>query len=189
MRKDHRPERAHPAPGGYRPRIVDCARAGGFLRSRTVSWECLLLPAGQKRHPAFTRKKNKDPMTRSEQIPSSLSLSNDPTAQRVSVGVDVSKDTLDTCLPRQVGKPLWLQTKNDASGFAKLLRWATYQAQAHCAREGGTVVLHFCLEATGSSSTGLATFLVEANQCVSVVNPFLIKHHGMAMGVLNKNDK
>ncbi len=62
-----------------------------------------------------------------------------------------------------------------------LLRWVQHLvAQQPC---------HFCLESTGSYSTGLAQFLAEAEQPVSLVNPARIKYAGMAQGVGNKTDQ
>jgi len=97
-------------------------------------------------------------------------------------GIDVSKDTLDACLLREKGKPLSQVFTNDTEGFAKLLRWAKRQS-------GAGVSIHFCMESTGAYSIGIAVHLAEAEERVSVVNPYRIKHFGIAQGVLNKTDK
>ena len=117
-------------------------------------------------HPAFTRLRERDtymhrPIT-------------------AWVGLDISKQTFDACLLRQTGKPHHKQFDNSQAGFAKLLRWVN-----HLAQEAGC---HFCMEATGAYGQALALFLVEAEQAVSVVNPFRVKHAALAYGQENKTD-
>jgi transposase len=114
---------------------------------------------------------------------------------RVAVGVDVSKETLDACVLRPNGKSAAAQFRNEPSGFAKLLRWARSKAPG--------CLLHFCMEATGAYSMGLASYLVEEQDTaataataataevhllVSVVNPFRVKHAALASGADNKTD-
>lgn len=96
------------------------------------------------------------------------------------IGIDVSQLTLDVCVLRSEGKPAHRQFKNEASGWAKLLRWAQ---SFQCAE------LHFCMESTGAYGNGLARFLASEGQNVSVENPARIKHFGISQGVLNKTDK
>ena len=103
------------------------------------------------------------------------------TAATVWVGIDVSKGTLDVCLLRATGKEKHKDFSNDASGYAKLLRWVQHLV--------GEEVCHYCLESTGSYSMAVAHFLAEAEQWVSIVNPARIKYAGMAQGVGNKTDK
>lgn len=99
----------------------------------------------------------------------------------VCVGLDVSRDTLDACLLRPNSKPLHKQFANDEAGFALLLKWTQSQApEAHA---------HFCLEATGSYSTGVALYLAEHKQQVSVVNPARIRFFGLCQRQGNKTDK
>ena len=102
-------------------------------------------------------------------------------AAQLWVGLDVSRDTLDACLLRPNNKSTHKQFANDASGFAKLLRWIEHAAPDTSA--------HFCLEATGSYSQALALFLAEAGQRVSVVNPARIRFFGLAQAQGNKTDK
>ena len=104
----------------------------------------------------------------------------EPAAQ-LWVGLDVSKDTLDACLLRPNHKSTHKQFANDASGFAKLLRWVQHAAP--------DAIVHFCLEATGSYSQAVALFLAEAGQRVSVVNPARIRFFGLAQAQGNKTDK
>lgn len=96
------------------------------------------------------------------------------------IGIDVSRLTLDTCIVKSEGKTAHRQFKNDSSGWAKLLRWAQ---SFQCAE------LHFCLESTGAYGNGIAQFLANEGQKVSVENPARIKHFGISQGVLNKTDK
>ena len=102
---------------------------------------------------------------------------------RVCIGLDVSKDTLDACLLLD-GPPAKRHEKqfsNDAAGHAQLLRWAhALAADAPC---------HFCLEATGPYSHSIALFLVEAEQRVSVVNPARIRFFALSQNAGNKTDK
>jgi transposase len=96
------------------------------------------------------------------------------------VGIDVSKDTMDACLLKPSMKTCRKAVTNNALGFAKLTRWLEHQAP--------TFTLHVCLEATGAYSVGVAQHLVESGYLVSVVNGFVTRHHGIAMGVVNKTD-
>lgn len=96
------------------------------------------------------------------------------------IGIDVAKETLQACLLRPSGKPLAKPFANDLQGFAKLVRWAKSQ---------GGETLHFCMESTGAYSQGLAHYLSESGEMVSVVNPARVKYFGMGEGILNKTDK
>ncbi len=105
-----------------------------------------------------------------------------PTAlEHLGIGLDVSRDTLDACLLHGKNKPLHKQFANDEAGFALLLKWAHSQAS------GATA--HFCLEATGSYSTGVALYLAQHEQRVSVVNPARIRFFGLCQRQGNKTDK
>jgi transposase len=96
------------------------------------------------------------------------------------VGLDIAKQTFEACLRRPEGKPQNKAFDNAPAGFAKLLRWIENLAPgAHC---------HFCMEATGAYGNALATFLVEAGQAVSVVNPCRTRHAAIAYGQDNKTD-
>jgi transposase len=98
----------------------------------------------------------------------------------VSVGLDVSKSTLDACLLIE-NKRRAKQFDNDAAGHRQLLRWVHSLA--------GKVSCHFCLEATGPYSQSVALFLVENGQKVSVINPARIRFFGLAQNQGNKTDK
>ena len=103
------------------------------------------------------------------------------TAATHFAGIDVSKDTLDACLLPAGGKPRPPAFANDPAGHAALARWAT--------RHAAGAALHFCLEATGPYSEGLAGSLFSSGLLVSVVNPARVKYHGVARGQGNKTDK
>lgn len=98
----------------------------------------------------------------------------------VFIGLDVSKDTLDVCLLLE-NKRHEKQFANSAAGHRQLLRWTQALAKG--------VLGHFCLEATGPYSQGVALFLVEKEQKVSVVNPARIRFFGLAQNQGNKTDK
>ena len=105
--------------------------------------------------------------------------------QSIAVGLDVSKDTLDVCLllenKQGLNKRHEKQFANDTAGHRRLLRWSQSLAkESSC---------HFCLEATGPYSQGVALFLVEHEQKVSVINPARIRFFGLAQNQGNKTDK
>jgi transposase len=97
------------------------------------------------------------------------------------IGLDISKDTIDACVLRSIGKPQHKTFGNDAHGHQKMLRWVQQLAPQQ--------LFHFALEATGSYGEAVAFFLVEADQPVSVINPARVKYSGIASGQTNKTDK
>src|SRR5947209_4683623 len=98
----------------------------------------------------------------------------------VYIGIDIAKVSFAACLIRSTGKPQKKAFDNTQEGFAKLIRW--------CAHLAPGATYHFCMEATGSYYEALAIFLAEANQAVSVVNPFRTHHAAKASGAGNKTD-
>lgn len=94
-------------------------------------------------------------------------------------GIDVAKETLEANLLRPAGKAKSREFANTPTGWEKLVSWAINLAGEN---------IHFCLEATGAHSQGLAEFLAQADQLVSVVNPARVKYYGMSEGILNKTD-
>jgi transposase len=104
----------------------------------------------------------------------------DNTAATHFAGIDVSKDTLDAGLLGPDGRTRGRQFANAAAGFAALLVWADRLAP------GG--VIHFCLEATGPYSEGIAAHLHAAGRLVSVANPARVKAYMKACGQANKTD-
>src|SRR5690348_13824208 len=97
------------------------------------------------------------------------------------IGIDVSKDKLDVCLLPDHDKTSSLLVDNTPKGFSKLLAWVE--------RNVPDARLHFALEATGAYSNALAEFLTEAQEKVSVLNPALVRHAGIAYGFQNRTDK
>jgi transposase len=102
------------------------------------------------------------------------------TAATHFAGIDVSKDTLDACLLGPDGRTRGQQFPNDSKGHAALVAWAD--------RHHGGSPVHFCLEATGPYSEGIAAHLHAAGRLVSVANPARVKAHARACGQANKTD-
>lgn len=74
--------------------------------------------------------------------------------------------------------------QNSPAGYAQLLRWIESQAPGLVSEKA----VHFCMEATGAYSDGLAMYLADAGQTVSVINPSWLKHSGQSTGRINKTD-
>ena len=98
------------------------------------------------------------------------------------VGIDVSKLTLDACFLTQEDKKRHRRFANTPAGWRALLEWALALAPER-------QPCHFALESTGAYSEGVALFLAEQRQKVSVVNPARVRHAALAAGVCNKTDK
>lgn len=95
------------------------------------------------------------------------------------LGIDVSKDTLDVMLLRE-GTGAHAVFNNSEVGYSRLTRWLISQ-------NAGQV--HACLEATGQYGDGVAEYLHQGGQAVSVVNPARIKRYGDSKLHRNKTDK
>lgn len=121
------------------------------------------------------------------------------TASRIQawLGIDVAKDSFVACLllvrksrnkyksNNKVEDRETVRTfPNTAAGYAQLLRWIESLAPALLDAK----TIHFCMDATGAYSDGLALFLADAGQLVSVVNPAWLKHAGLSTGAVNKTD-
>jgi transposase len=100
---------------------------------------------------------------------------------RVCVGVDISKEKFDACVLSEHGKPSKQEFRNTPDGFATFMRWVVKVSPG--------ADYHFCMEATGSYHEAFATFLADANQTVSVVNPHRTYHAAKADGAGNKTDR
>lgn len=100
---------------------------------------------------------------------------------QIFVGIDVSKAKLDACLLTSAGKTHHKSFANTPQGFAQLLAWALALA--------GEQTCHFALEVTSSYSEGIALFLAEKEQRVSVLNPARVRYAALACGAGNKTDK
>lgn len=95
------------------------------------------------------------------------------------LGIDVAKETLDVALLKDQ-RLLHGQFDNRPDGYQSLLAWL---------RQQRVVELHACLEATGQYGDGIAAYLYEQGQSVSVVNPARIRHYANSKLRRNKTDK
>jgi transposase len=103
------------------------------------------------------------------------SLPNPTSDDRITVGIDVAKATLEVAIS---GRTATLALANDEAGFAALL----------AALRGLDVGL-VLLEATGGFELACATALQLAGLAVAVVNPRQARDFARAMGYLAKTDR
>ncbi len=95
------------------------------------------------------------------------------------IGIDVSKQSLDVVMLQ--GKGSWHKVfENGVNGYERLQDWLVQH-------RAGPV--HACLEATGQYGEGVAEYLFECGQGVSIVNPARIKRYGESKLHRNKTDK
>ena len=99
------------------------------------------------------------------------------------LGIDVSKNTLDAALinadePNR--KPRHKVFANTTAGHQQLLQWLGQK---------DALVVHACLESTGTYGEAVAHALHEAGHQVSIVNPSLIRAFGQSQLVRTKTDK
>lgn len=95
------------------------------------------------------------------------------------LGIDVAKKTFNVVL-RRGDKKKHKQFANAPQGFGALSTWLAKQ---------GVPQVWACLEATGSYSDALATYLHQAGHRVSLVNPARIKAYGQSQLQRTKNDR
>lgn len=98
---------------------------------------------------------------------------------RALLGIDVAKKTFNVVLLRS-DKKKHKQFANSPKGFTALSAWLTTQ---------GVAQAWACLEATGSYSDALATYLYQAGHQVSLANPARIKAYGQSQLQRTKNDR
>lgn len=96
------------------------------------------------------------------------------------LGIEISKLKFDVALLRDNGKFKHRVFPNTASGFLQLSTWLSKQKVER---------VHACLEATGTYSEAVATYLSDAGHIVSVVNPALIKAYAQSRLSRTKTDK
>lgn len=96
------------------------------------------------------------------------------------LGIDVAKLKFNVCLIREDGRLRHRVFANTASGFTQLLDWL---------KKNHVAQVHACLEATGTYSEALATYLSDGGQLVSVVNPAATKAYAGAQLSRTKTDK
>ena len=82
------------------------------------------------------------------------------------LGIDVAKLKFNVCLLRGDGKLRHRIFANTAAGFIELAAWLAKHKVERA---------HACLEATGTYSEALATYLSDAGHVVSLINPAAIK--------------
>lgn len=97
-----------------------------------------------------------------------------------TLGIDISKATLDVVLLRTGQKEQAASYANTPAGFKKLAKWLRK-------RKAGRA--HVCLEATGLYGDEVALFLHEEGHIVSVVNPARIKAYAASQLQRNKTDR
>ncbi len=100
----------------------------------------------------------------------------------MTLGIDISKDTIDVTLIDNEGNKHHATFKNKEKGFKKLMGWL---------RKHGVEVddLHICKEATNVYWEDLALYLHSKGYNVSVVNPARIKGFAGSQLRRNKTDK
>jgi transposase len=96
-----------------------------------------------------------------------------------TLGIDVSKDTLDFTLLGGKKQEDRHYTNNEA-GYSHVINWL---------RKAGAATLHACLESTGQYGEGVATYLHNHGYRVSVVNPARIKAYAASKLRRFKTDK
>src|SRR5687768_11260831 len=96
------------------------------------------------------------------------------------LGIDVAKLKFNVCLIRHDGKLRHRIFPNTAAGFIELAAWLVKHKVER---------VHACLEATGTYSEALATYLSDASHLVSLVNPAAIKSFAGAQLSRTKTDR
>jgi transposase len=97
-----------------------------------------------------------------------------------ALGLDVAKLKFNACLVRKDGRLRHRVFTNNDAGFSQLSEWLMKNGARHA---------HACLEATGTYSEPLATYLHEAGHVVSVVNPAAIKAYAQSVLSRTKTDR
>ena len=110
------------------------------------------------------------------------------TATKASVGIDVSKDSLDACIGlsfsnQQHKFPTRATFPNTMTGFRKLLVWAAKQLPSK------ETPLWFVMEATGVYYENLAYFLTDNKRQAAVVLPTKMKHYAKTLETKSKTDQ
>lgn len=100
--------------------------------------------------------------------------------ERIALGLDVSKLTIDACLLFANGEKQTIKIANNRAGFVELLSFLH-----------GLVIdqIHACLEPTGRYSRPLSGFLHAVGIKTSLVNSYTVKNHGRSKRIRNKSDR
>jgi transposase len=96
------------------------------------------------------------------------------------LGIDVAKLKFNVCLIREDGRLKHRVFANTQAGFSELSQWLV---------KNKVTQVHACLEATGTYSEALATYLYDNGQLVSVVNPAATKAYAGAQLSRTKTDR
>lgn len=96
------------------------------------------------------------------------------------LGIDVAKLKFNVCLIREDGRLKHRVFANTQVGFSQLSEWLKKNQGAQ---------VHACLEATGTYSEALATYLSDNHHQVSLVNPAAIKAYAGAQLSRTKTDR
>src|ERR1700733_9789053 len=98
---------------------------------------------------------------------------------RISLGLDVSKLTIDACLLFGDGTKQKVKVANNHGGFMEII-----------SRLHGVEInqIHACLEPTGRYSRPLSNFLHAVGIKVSLVNSYTVQNHGRSKNIRNKSD-
>jgi transposase len=96
------------------------------------------------------------------------------------LGVDIAKLKFNVCLIREDGRLRHRVFANTQAGFSQLSDWL---------KKNHVSSVHACLEATGTYSEALATYLHDFNHLVSLVNPAATKAYSGAQLSRTKTDK
>ena len=99
--------------------------------------------------------------------------------QPATIGVDVSKNTLDAALLFTDESYTEAQFDNDTKGIKKLLAWAKKHGASQCP---------ICVEATGSYEYGLCSEGDHAGHPISIARPAQVASFRDSLGLRNKTD-
>ena len=105
----------------------------------------------------------------------------------LSVGIDVSKASLDIALLSEEEVSASRKVPNSEEGFETLLNWIERQADADL--EESPEQVHVCLEASGGYQRPVARFLHEEGLTVSVINPQRTSSYADSQLTRSKTDK
>jgi transposase len=96
------------------------------------------------------------------------------------LGIDVAKLKFNVCLIREDERLRHRVFANTAAGFSQLSEWL---------KKNHVSQVHACLEATGTYSEALATYLSDSGHQVSLVNPAATKAYAGAQLSRTKTDQ
>ena len=106
---------------------------------------------------------------------------------RQNVGIDVSKHKFDACLTTidiegNISYKKAKKFKNNPEGYSKFLSWVEKE-------KNPALPVTFTLESTGVYHEGLAYFLHEKGQKISVLLPNIVKKYIQSLNIKSKTDK